>query len=128
MRGRRLELELFLSQHGVDIFLLGETFLHPGQTFRLANYVCQRTHRPTVGGGTDFLVRLGIVHHSVPVPGLTHLEGIALQVTLAGIRVQILVDYLSPSRPLIGANLTVCFGPVLIAGKLNAKQVFGTRG
>ena len=34
--------------------------------------------------------------------------------------------YLSPSRPLIGANLTACFGrrlPVLIASDLNAKHV-----
>jgi len=40
MRGRKLELEHFLSQHGVDICLLIETFLNPGQAFRLANYVC----------------------------------------------------------------------------------------
>jgi len=40
MHGRNLELEHFLSQHGVDICLLIETFLNPGQAFRLANYVC----------------------------------------------------------------------------------------
>jgi hypothetical protein len=28
--GRKLELEHFLSQHGVDISLLSETFLKPG--------------------------------------------------------------------------------------------------
>ena len=36
------------------------------------------------GGGTAILVRRGVVHHSVPVPGLTHLEATAIQVTLAG--------------------------------------------
>jgi exonuclease III len=40
VRGRKLELEHFLSQHGVDICLLSETFLNDGQVFRLANYVC----------------------------------------------------------------------------------------
>jgi len=50
MRGRQLELEHFLSQHGVDICLLSETFLNPGQAFRLANYVCHRTDRPDSGG------------------------------------------------------------------------------
>ena len=34
----------FLNQHGVDIFLLIETFLNPGQAFRLANYVYHRTN------------------------------------------------------------------------------------
>ena len=31
VRGSKLELEHFLSQHGVDICLLSETFLNPGQ-------------------------------------------------------------------------------------------------
>jgi hypothetical protein len=40
VRGRKLELEHFLNQHGVDICLLSEAFLNPGNVFRLANYVC----------------------------------------------------------------------------------------
>jgi endonuclease/exonuclease/phosphatase family metal-dependent hydrolase len=126
MRGRKLELEHFLNQDGVDICLLSETFLKPDQAFRLANYVCHRTYRNTAGVGTAILVRRGIVHHSVPVPGLTHLEDTAIQVTLAGKPVKILAVYLSPSRPVIGADLTACFGgglPVLMAGDLNAKHV-----
>ena len=90
VRGRKLELEHFLSQHGVDICLLSETFINPGQAFRLDNYVCHHTDRPTVGGGPAILVRRGIVHQSVPVPGLTHLEATAVQVTLAGRPVKIL--------------------------------------
>ena len=122
----KLELEHFLSQHGVDICLLSETFLNPGQAFRFANYVCHRTDRLTAGGGTAMLVRLGIVQHSVPVPGLNHLEATAIQVTLAGGRVKILSAYLSPSHPLIGVDLTICFGgelPGLIAGDINSKHV-----
>jgi len=126
VRGRKLEMEHFLSQHGVEIYLLSETFLNSGQAFRLANYVCHRTDRPSAGGGTAILVRRGIVQHSVPVPGLTHLEATAIQVIMAGRPVKILAAYLSPSRPLIGGDLTVCFGadlPVLLAGDLNAKHV-----
>jgi hypothetical protein len=77
-----LNLEHFLSQHGDDLCLLSETFLNATQAFRFVNYVCHRTDRPTAGGGTDILVRRGIVHHSVPVPGLTRLEATAVQVTL----------------------------------------------
>ena len=106
--------------------LLSETFLNPGQAFRLANYVCHRTDRPTDGGGTAILVRRGVTHHSVPVPGLTQLEATAIQTVLAGRPVKVLAAYLSPSRRLIGSDLDACFGgglPVLMAGDLNAKHV-----
>jgi hypothetical protein len=54
------------------------------------------------------------------------LEPAAVQVKLAGRPVKILSAYLSPSRPLIGTDLTACFGgglPVLMAGDQNAKYV-----
>jgi len=97
-------LENFLYQHGVDICLLSETFLNPGQAFRLDNYVCHHTHTHThtdSWGGTAILVCRGIVHHSLPVLGLTNLQATAIQVTLAGKAVLILAAYLSPSRTLI---------------------------
>ena len=56
------------------------------------------------------LVRHGTVQYSVPVPGLTHLQATVIQVTLVGKLVLILVAYDSPSRPLIGVDLTACFG------------------
>jgi len=125
VRGRKLEVEHFLSQHGVYICLLSETFLNSGQVFRLAKYVCHSTDRPTAGG-TAILVRRGITQHSVPVPGLTQLEATAIQIRLAGRPVKVLAAYLSPSRPLIEADLDARFGgvlPVLLAGDLNAKHV-----
>jgi hypothetical protein len=82
--GRKLELEHFLNQNGVDICLLSETFLNHGQAFRFANYVCHSTHRPTAWDGTAILVCRGIVHYPVPIPGTTHLEATAIQVTMAG--------------------------------------------
>jgi hypothetical protein len=45
---------------------------------------------------------------------------------MAGKPVKILAAYFSPSRALIGANLSACFGgemPVLMAGDLHAKHV-----
>ena len=126
MRGRKLELEHFLSQHVVDICLFSETFLNAGQAFRLANYFCHLTDRPTAEGGTANLVRRCIVHHSVPVSGLNHLKSTAIQVILAGRPVKILAAYLCPTRPLIGADLTACFGaglPVLMAGDLKATNM-----
>ena len=86
MRGKKL------GQHGVDICLLSETFLNPGEAFRLANYVCHRTDRTTAGGGTAILVRRVITHHPVPVPGLTQLEATAIQIMLAGRPVKVLAE------------------------------------
>ena len=126
VRGRKLELEHFFNQHSVDICPLSETFLNHGQAFRHANYVCHLTDRLTAGGGTAILVRRGRVHHSVPVPGLNHLKATAIQVALASKPVKILAAYLSPSRPLIGKDLSACFGGgflVLIAGDLHTKHV-----
>jgi hypothetical protein len=96
VRGWKLELLHFLIQHGVDICLLIEKFLNAGEAFRHANYVCHRTDKPTAGGGKAILVRRGIVHYSVPVPGLTHFDATVVQVSLAGIPVKILAAYLSP--------------------------------
>jgi hypothetical protein len=102
LRGRKLELEHFLGQHGIDICLLSEIFLNPGQAFRLANSVCHRTDRPTAGGGTNIQVRRGITHHSIQVVRLTQVEATVTQVVQAGRPLKILVIYLSPSRSLIG--------------------------
>ena len=77
-------------------------------------------------GGTAILLRRGTVQHSVPFPGLTYLEATAIKVTLTSKQVLILAVYLSPSRPVNGADLTACFGgglPVLTAGDLNHKHV-----
>ena len=112
MRGRKLELVQFLGQRDVEIFLLSETFLKPGENFRLANYVCYRTERPTAGSTTAILAQRGIQHHSVPVTSFTQLKATAIQTELAGRPVKILSLYLSPSRPLIGADLAFA----LVAG------------
>jgi exonuclease III len=107
VRGKKIELGHFLALHGVDVCLLNETHLDPGQAFRFANYVCLRTDRSTKGGGTAILVRRGIEHHALSVPGLRHLEATAIELKLAGKPTKILAVYSSPCRPLIKSDLTV---------------------
>jgi hypothetical protein len=116
VRGRNVELNHFLGKHGVDICLLTETHLRSGQDFRLANYVCHRTDRPTEGGGTAILVRRGLDHYAIPVPGLSQFEVTAIHVELTSGPVKILADYLL-SACLSGGH------PVLMAGDLNAMHV-----
>jgi exonuclease III len=129
-RGRKLKLEHFLSQHGVDIYILTETHLRQRErerdVFRLANYVCHRTDRLTQEGETAILVRRGTDHHAVPVLVFTQLEAIAIHITFASGGLKFLDMYLSPSRPIVGSDLPACFGggfPVLMAGEYNAKHM-----
>jgi len=86
------------STSKVSIFVLSETYLNQGQALRLANYVCHRTDKPTAAGGRAIRVRRGLVHHSVPIPGLTHFDATAVQVTMAAKPVKIFAAYLSPSH------------------------------
>jgi hypothetical protein len=120
---RKLVLDRFLSEHGVDICLLNETHLDSGRAFRFANYVCHRTDRQSRGGGTAILVRRDIDHYAVPVSGLRHLEATAIHLVLANRVVKIVAAYLSPTRPLIKSDLNECLSgglAVLMAGDLNA--------
>jgi len=95
MRGQKLELEHFLGEQVVDVCLFTEIHLKPGESFRLAHFVCQYTDRPTSKGATAILVCRGVVHNAVPVPGLTQLEATS-------------TANLSHSHPLIGVGLTAC--------------------
>jgi hypothetical protein len=125
IRGRKLELDQFLSEHGVDICLLNETHLESDRPFRLVNYVCHRTDRQARGGGTAILVHRVIDCCAVPVSGLQHLEATSTHLVLASRPVKIAAAYLSPTRPLIDSDFTACLSggfPVLIEGDLNAKH------
>jgi hypothetical protein len=124
--GRKIEMDHFLAQHGVDFCLLNEAQLDPGQASRFGNYVCHRTDRSKKGGITAILVRRCIKHYALPFPGLRHLEAIAIELKLAGKPKKILAVYLSPCRPLIKSDLSAyLFGvlPVLMADDINAKHV-----
>jgi hypothetical protein len=83
VRGRELELEKFLSEHGVDICLLHEKHLESVRVLMFANYVCHRTDLPTPGGRHSDLCPPGIDHYSVPVSGLQYLEATAKHLVLA---------------------------------------------
>jgi hypothetical protein len=120
-----LELEQFLSEHGVDICLLNETHLVAGRALRFANYFCHRTDRHTPGGGTATLVLKGIDRYGVPVSGLQHMDATAIHLVLATKPVKLVSAYLAPTRPMTEADLTECLSggiPFLMAGDLNAKH------
>jgi hypothetical protein len=62
VRGRKLELEQFLTVHDIPICLLNETHVQSDRAVSFGKYIFHRTDRPTRGGGTAILVRSGIEH------------------------------------------------------------------
>jgi hypothetical protein len=105
---RKIGLEHCPNQHGVDYVF--DTFLNPGQTFRLAKYICHMHRQSDSWSGIAIVIRHGIVQNSVPVPDLSHLEETDTQFMLAGKPVETLSAYISPSRPLIEADHIAYFG------------------
>jgi hypothetical protein len=125
IRGRKLELEQVLSEHGVDICLLNETHLESGRALMFANYVCHWTDRPTLGGGTAILARRGIDYYAVPVSGLKHLEPNNMHLVLATTPVKLVAAYFSSTRPLIESDQTEFLSggfPVLMTSDLKANH------
>jgi len=113
VRSRKLELDHFLRQYGIDICLLTKTHLKSDEAFQMENYVYHCTNQLNEGGGT-------------PVQGLKHLETTAIQVMLASKPVKIVEVYLSPSQPLCASDLSASFCgglPTLMAGDLNTKHM-----
>ena len=53
IRNKKLELVQFLSDHGIDICLINETYLVPGQYFRMPNYIFIGTVALHGGGGVE---------------------------------------------------------------------------
>jgi hypothetical protein len=122
VRGRKLELEQFLSEKCVDICLLNGTHLEPGRALRFAN--------PDSGGGTAILLHRGVDHYAVPVLCLQHLEANVTHLLLATRPVKIVAAYISPTQPLIGSNLSECQSggfSVLMTGDVNTKQDWNSR-
>jgi hypothetical protein len=83
VRGRKLELEQFFCDYGVDVCLLNETYLTPGRALSFEDYVCRGKDRPTQRGSTTILVRMGINHYPVTVLSLQQLEATAIHLVLA---------------------------------------------
>ena len=88
-----------------------------------ARKLCLQPYRPAYGGRLNS--NTGPTGYR-PVPGLTQLEETAIYIMLASGPMKIMAVYFSPSRPLMGTDLSASLSggfPVLMAGDLNAKHV-----
>lgn len=61
IKRKRNEVQVFFNTHDVSIFMVGETFLKPGDSFNLRGFRCFRKDRPAkVGGGVAVFFRSSI--------------------------------------------------------------------
>lgn len=98
---KSLELSAAISTYKLDMILISETWLRPGDRFRLPNFVVHRSDR-LIGrcGGTALAVRKSIRHTRIHLPDLVSLEATAIEVELGGMgTVRIVSVYAPPSRP-----------------------------
>lgn len=58
IRCKRVELEEFLTDHGIDVMFIQETFLKPSDKFVISNYNVYRNDRTNgPGGGTAIITK-----------------------------------------------------------------------
>lgn len=95
---KRHELENFLTDEGIDIMLIQETFLRPCTTFKTPNYVTYRNDRPgRMGGGTAILIKRNIHHTPHQTPALEHIEATAIKITIKGKDTLVASIYIPPT-------------------------------
>ena len=84
-------------------------------------------HRQTNScDSTILMIFRDIIHNSVAVMGLATMEATVIQILLGERPLKNFVAYLSPSRPLIGEDLSACFYyglSFLLTDDLKAKHV-----
>jgi exonuclease III len=69
IKTKKAELLNYLEANNLPIALIGETHLHPSNSFKCANYITYRSDRSTQrGGGTAILIRQDIMHNELPSP------------------------------------------------------------
>jgi hypothetical protein len=121
---RGWKLEHFLSQHRVDMSLDRNS----SERERRLSACKLRLSPNRLGPQRETEQQYwssGIDHYTLPVLGLTQLDATAIHIILASGPPKILSVYLSISRPIVGSDLSACFGggfPVFMAGDLNAKH------
>lgn len=88
-----IQLERFLFEKQIDIFLINETFLNPGHKFKVNNYKIYREDRPSHGGGVLIGVRRDIPHQRLEKFPTITIENISIIINLNNHPVRITSAY-----------------------------------
>lgn len=120
------ETRAFLQSNDVDVLLLGETHLKPGQSLKIPNYCIYRKDRKIkAGGGVAVLIRKSLIHTCLEDKDYTHLETIGIQVKTKNGPINLYAGYLPPNQELCEEELTDLFAnqtKTLLGADLNSKH------
>lgn len=124
---KKPQIEAFLHERNIDIFLVSETFLRPGHRFNVANYVTYRRDRQNgPGGGTAILIKATIDHHALEDLQLDQAEANGVAIKMSNGETLKIYSFYSPgARKLVPQDLTKVTdsrGPLIVAGDFNAKH------
>lgn len=126
---RQHEFEIFLNDNRIDLALLSETHLTPGNYFNVIGYKVYRADHPdgTAHAGAAILIKSSITHHAFPLdPASESLQASAVSITVDGSLLNIAAIYCPPrfrDTTLGLQNLFLQLGPRFICGgDLNAKH------
>lgn len=126
INNKKHELVDFICRLKVDIMLLGETHMNPGDKLRVPNFVTYRHDRVGPKGGTAILIKNTLKHTAINVPRLETLEATAIRLeTLHSGCINIVSVYKSPSKALEESDLDSLLNlgqSTIIAGDLNCKS------
>ena len=125
IRTRHAELQNLLDTDNITAALISETHLSEKDKFSLASYEIYRMDRPTQGGGTAIVVRNGVKSHEIPLPPLTTMEAVGVQVETGSGPLRLIAAYIRPQAKLHPSDFDKLLDsslPTIIAGDLNAKH------
>lgn len=102
LANKKHELIDFLEEHELDMILIGETWLRPGNSVKIPSYTCYRNDRINrEGGGTAIYIKKNISHYPLDTPDLINLEATQIITKLHnGTEIKIIAAYNPPQRRL----------------------------
>lgn len=120
---------LLLQEQNVDIALISETFLGPGDRLKIPGFLIYRKDETSETGrtirGLAVLVRRNTIHQPLPLPNLQSIDTLGVELQLGNKHLQLYAAYRPPTRSLILSDIHALLDtphPILIMGDLNAKH------
>ena len=135
LRCNRRDFDILVSEHQPDVVCLQETKLEhspPSSHYQCGNYDCyfkslRRNPDQLPCGGVSIYIKKGLYHHQVQMD--SHLQAVAVQVTLGDTPVTILSVYIPSNNHLSSRDLTYLTrnirGQILMTGDFNAQLFMG---
>lgn len=124
----KLELELFLNQHKIDILLASETHFTSRSYFNIYKYKTYHTHHPhgTTQGGSATLTKDKIRHHEIEKYEKDYRQATNIKVKEANGTLVVAAVYYPPKHPIKKNQFEDYFktmgGRFTVGGDFNCKH------